>query len=144
MFFKKFRVFKNSPFERRSFNTKFRVFQKNSVFSKIPRSRDGVLTQNSVFFKKFRVFKNSPFEKVCTFQKVAFFNKIRFVGINIWVSPILYGTFVILYPSTSKTCKKQAFNRTISMFDINYRDQKVLCIANLIPVGRLRTIFRTF
>ena len=168
VFFQKFPIFKNSPIERWSFNTKFRVFQKNSVFSKIPRSRDGVLTQNSVFFKKFPVFKNSPFdkrsfhtkfhvfskiphiqknspfEKVCTFQKVAFFNKIRFVGINIWVSPILYGTFVILYPSTSKTCKKQAFKRTISMFDINYRDQKVLCIANLIPVGRLRTIFRTF
>ena len=82
-FFKKFPIFKNSPFE------KIRNFQ-NYVFSH---------PQNSVFFKKFRVFKNSPFEKVCTFQNYAFFNKICFVDINICVSPILYGTFVILYPT---------------------------------------------
>ena len=82
MFFKNFRTFKNSPFE------KVRFFKITS------------------FDTKFRVFKNSPFEKVCTFQKVAFFNKIRFVDINIWVSPTLYGTFVILYPSTSKNLQK--------------------------------------
>ena len=45
---------------------------------------------------------------------------------------------------TLKTSKKHVFKRTISMFDINYRDQKVLRITNLIPVGRLRTNFRTF
>ena len=51
---------KDRPFEKKTglFITflKFRVFSKTSVHSKIPRSRDGVLTQNSVFFKNFRVF----------------------------------------------------------------------------------------
>ena len=122
MFFQKFRTFKNSPFKRRSFNTKFHVFQK------IP------------YIQKFPVRK-----KVYTFEKVDFFNKIRFVNINIWISPILYCTFYHSLPYlTSKNLQKQAFKRTISMFDINYPDQKVLCITNLIPVGRLRTKFGTF
>ena len=50
-----------------------------------------------------------------------------------WISPILYRTFIILYPlNFKKTFKKQAFKRTSLMFDINYPDQKVLCITNLI------------
>ena len=115
------------------------------MFLKIPRSRDGVLTQNSVFFKKFRVFKNSPFEKVCTFEKSRFFqqNILRGHKHKGFSYPLLY-IYHSLPHLTSKTFKKQAFKRTISMFDINYRDQKLLRITNLIPVGRLRTKFRTF
>ena len=33
---------------------------------------------------------------------------------------------------TLKNLQKQAFKRTSLMFDINYPDQNVLCIANLI------------
>ena len=55
-------VFKNYVFLKKnsSFNTKFRVFSKIPHVQKIPRSRDGVLTQNSVFFQNFRTFKKFP------------------------------------------------------------------------------------
>ena len=45
--------------------------------------------------------------------------------------PLLY-IYHSLPHLTSKNLQKQAFKRTSLMFDINYPDQKVLCIANLI------------
>ena len=86
---------------------KIPCFFKTSVFLKIPRSKDRPFYQRTEFSLKFRVFSKLPcflkiprpkkyilFEKkkAFTFEKVDFFNKIRFVNINIWISPILYPT----------------------------------------------------
>ena len=122
-------------------------FFKFTSFQKIP-----------CFFKNSARFKNSPFEKKSTFSKLRLFQekstfdtKFRFLTQNT-VHRHKHLFFPNAFPyichslplSTSKTCRIHAFNRTISMFDINYRDQKLLCITNLIPVGRPRTKFRTF
>ena len=113
----KVRTFKNS-----SFNTKFRVFQKIPPILKIPRS-----------------------EKVRTFQKSRLFQQNMIHRHKHLFFPNAFWYICHSLPHlTSKSCRIHAFNRTISMFDINYRDQKVLCITNLIPVGRPRTNFRTF
>ena len=39
VFFRNFRTFRNSPFKRRSFNTKFRVFQKIPYIQKFPAQK---------------------------------------------------------------------------------------------------------
>ena len=45
--------------------------------------------------------------------------------------PLLYISHSLPH-LTLKNLQKQAFKRTSLMFDINYPDQKVLCITNLI------------
>ena len=84
------------------------IFQKFRTF-KIPVQETEFSFKRWSFNTKFLIFKNSPFEKkyillkkVYTFEKVDFFNKIRFVNINICVSPILYGTFDIFTPLNFK------------------------------------------
>ena len=145
MFFKNFPVLK-IPRSRNGVLTQNSVFFKNfRTFKKFSVQENGVLTQNSAFFKNFRVFKNSPFEKVYTFQKVDFsIQNMIHRHKHLSFPNALWYICHSLPHSTSKSYKKQAFKRTISTFDINYRDQKVHCIANLIPVERLRTNFRTF
>ena len=133
MFFKKFRLFQKFP------------VRKSTSFSKLR-----LLTQNSVFFKKFRTFQKIPrFSKKYVFFKKK--KKSRLLTQNtihrhkhLFFPNAFWYICHSLPHSTSKSCRIHAFNRTISTFDINYRDQKVLCIANLIPVGRPRTNFRTF
>ena len=94
---------KDRPFyQRTEFSLKFRVFFKTSVFLKIPRSKDrpflpkdGVFIKIPCFFKtsvflKIPRSKDRPFYQRTEFSlKVDFFNEIRFVNINMWISPIL-------------------------------------------------------
>ena len=132
------------------FFQKFRTFQKFPVRKKLTFSKSRPLTQNSVFFQKFRTFQKFPVRKKSTFSKLRLFSKLRFLTQNMihrhkhLFFPNAFWYICHSLPlSTSKTCRIHAFNRTISTFGINYRDQKLLCITNLTPVGRLRTNFRT-
>ena len=121
-------------------------FQKSRLFQIY------VFSKNSVFFQKFRTFQKIPrSKKVDFFNKSSFDTKSRFLTPNTihrhkhLFFPKAFLIYLLFFTHlTSKTCQKHVFNRTISMFDINYRDQKLLCITNLIPVGRPRTNFRTF
>ena len=159
MFFQKFRTFQKFPVRKKLtfsksrpltqnsvFFQKFRTFQKFPVRKKVDffqKSRP--FTQNSVFFQKFRTVPKFPVRKKSTFSKLRFLTQNMIHRHKHLFFPNAFWYICHSLPlSTSKTCRIHAFNRTISTFGINYWDQKLLRIANLIPVGRLRTNFRTF
>ena len=120
-------------------------FQKFPTFQKFPVPKTRAFTQNSVFFQKFRTFQKFPVRKKSTFSKLRFLTQNMIHRHKHLFFPNAFWYICHSLPlSTSKTCRIHAFNPTISTFGLNYWDQKLLCIANLIPVGRLRTNFRTF
>ena len=106
--FSKVRIFKNTYFQKSVFS-KTRIFKspyfQKHVFSKVRIFKSPYFQKIPCFFKTSVFLKNSPFEspsflpKDGVFIRTRFFNKIRFVIINMWISLILYRTFVILCPT---------------------------------------------
>ena len=102
----KTRTFKNPGFQKsvlfkNTYFSKVRPFQKYVLFKNTSFSKIRTFFKNSVLFQNFRVFKKFPVPKSVLFNfslKLDFYSKIRFVNINMWVSPILYRAFIILYP----------------------------------------------